>query len=320
MSLVGALMIGSLAAVLLESVGEGIRRRLRFPGAPVLDGIGGALLVAGIGLGLVWIAGAVALSTPGASRFRKDIQRSAIFARLNETLPPSGPFLNALARFDPFPRIQGPDAPVRAPDRRILRDPDTRAARASVVRVLGTACGLSVQGSGWVAAPETVVTNAHVVAGEDDTTVEAPDGTPLTAQAIGYETRNDVAVLRVPGLTAPALRRRTGASAGEPVAILGFPEDGPFTARAGRLGPTLTVTSEDSYGRGPVRRRMTAVRGDIRSGNSGGPIVDRGGRVVGTVFAATTGGPKGGYGVPAGIVGSALDAAGEPVDTGECAV
>src|SRR5438034_2506389 len=136
-SLVTALMVGGLAAVLFEAMGEGIRRRMSFPFADTIDGIGGALLVAALGLGLAWIMGAVALQTPGARKFRKDIQRSVILSALNRTLPPSGPLLNALSRADPFPRIRGPEANVAAPSRRIARDPDVLAAHRSVVRVLG---------------------------------------------------------------------------------------------------------------------------------------------------------------------------------------
>src|SRR3954470_23361821 len=89
-SLVTALMVGGLAAVIFEAMGESIRRRMMFPLAGTIDGIGGAALVAALGLTLVWIIGAVALQTPGARKFRKDIQRSEILSRLNETLPPSG--------------------------------------------------------------------------------------------------------------------------------------------------------------------------------------------------------------------------------------
>lgn len=319
-SLVTALMIGGLAAIVFEAVGEGIRRRLLFPFADVVDGVGGAILVATLGLGLVWIAGAVALQTPGARELRRDIQRSTILQKLNETLPPSGPLLNALARADPFPRIPGPEANVAPPSRRILRDGDVQAARAGVVRILGTACGLAVQGSGWVAAPEVVVTNAHVVAGEDDTTVRVDGGDELDAEAIDYDPKNDVAVLRVPGLGAPPLDLRMRGDVGAPVAILGYPKNGPFRAEPGRLGPTETVVSRDAYGAGPVRRRMTALRGRVRSGNSGGPAVDNTGRVVATVFAATTSGSQGGFGVPPGIVRAALAraAGGESADTGPC--
>jgi S1-C subfamily serine protease len=317
-SLVTALMVGGLAAVIFEAMGEGIRRRLVFPLAGTADGIGGAILVAALGLGLVWIAGAVALQTPGARKFRKDIQRSAILGKLNDALPPSGPILNALSRADPFPKIRGPGADVAAPTRRVLRDPDVRRARPSVVRILGTACGLAVQGSGWVAEPGLVVTNAHVVAGEDDTTVKVDGGDELDAQAVGFDPHNDIALLRVAGLDAPPLPRRSRVGPGEPVAILGFPEDGPYRSVAGRLGSTRTVLSQDAYGNGPVKRRMTSLRGEIRPGNSGGAVVDAQGSVVATVFAAITRGPKGGFGVPSGIVSSALEGARNPVDTGPC--
>jgi S1-C subfamily serine protease len=317
-SLVTALMVGGLAAVVFEAMGEGIRRRMLFPFAGAIDGIGGAVLVAALGLALVWIMGAVALQTPGARKFRKDIQRSVILSALNRTLPPSGLILNALSRADPFPRIRGPEANVAPPNRRIVRDPDVLAAHPSVVRVLGTACGLAVQGSGWVASPGVVVTNAHVVAGEDDTTVQTDGGPRHDAQAIAFDPHNDVAVLRVDALGSPPMRIRTQAPAGEPVAILGYPEDGPFHIAPGRLGETRTVISNDAYGNGPIERRMTALRGDIRSGNSGGPVLDAGGRVVATVFAATIRGPRGGFGIPSGIVTSDLRAARGPVGTGPC--
>jgi S1-C subfamily serine protease len=318
-SLVTALMIGGLAAVLFEAMGEGIRRRISFPFADTIDGIGGALLVAALGLGLVWIVGAVALQTPGARKFRKDIQRSFILSKLNKALPPSGSILNALSRADPFPSIHGPQADVPPPTRRILADPHVRAAHNSVVKVLGTACGLSVQGSGWAASGDVVVTNAHVVAGESDTTVQTDGGPQLDAQVILFDVHNDVAVLRVGGLGAPALTGRPRAPAGEPVAILGYPQDGPYHAAPGRLGPTETVISQDAYGQGPIRRRMTAIRANIRSGNSGGPVVDAQGQVVATVFAATTRGPRGGFGIPTGIVESDVRAARGPVSTGPCA-
>jgi S1-C subfamily serine protease len=317
-SLVTALFVGGLAAIVFEAVGVGIRRRLAFSGAELVDGVGGAALVATLALGLVWITGTVALQTPGARQFRKDIQRSAILQKLNEALPPSGPILNALARVDPFPRISGPEADVPPPNRRILRDPDVEDAHDSVVRVLGVACGLAVQGSGWVASPEVVVTNAHVVAGEDDTTVKLDGGDEMDAQAIAFDPHNDVAVLRVPGLSAPPLELRMQGDVGEQVAILGYPKNGPFQAVPGRLGDTRTVISQDAYGAGPVQRRITAVRGKIRSGNSGGPAVDETGGVVATVFAATTSGTQGGFGVPPGIVTAALRKADGPVDTGPC--
>jgi S1-C subfamily serine protease len=316
-ALMGALLGGGVVAVLLEEVGFRLRRRITLGPLAIVDGVGGAALIAALGLGLVWIGSAVALQTPGTRDLRHDIQRSTILRSLNDLLPPSGPILNALSRVDPFPTVRGPSARVPQPTRGIVADPDVKAARASVARVTGTACGLAVEGSGWVAAPETVVTNAHVVAGQDDTGVEVNGGSKRDAQAIAFDPSNDVAVLRVPGLRAPALAR-SGGDVGEPIGILGYPENGPFRAEPGRLGATETVISQDAYGNGPLRRRMTAVRGRIRSGNSGGPAVDGRGRAVATVFAAAQSGPPGGFGVPDAVVARALARAGGPVDTGPC--
>ena len=318
----GAVFIGGMAAVLLETVGRQLRRGLVIPGLGILDGLLGAVLSACVGLGLAWIFGAVALQTPGARTLRDDIQRSEILRRLNATLPPSGPILNALARFDPLPQIRAPRARVAPPDAAIARDPEVRAAAPSVVRLRGTACGLGVEGSGWVAAENVIVTNAHVVAGQDDTVVEAGGEPPrFEARAVHYDPKNDLAVLRVTGLPAPALPLAADPQAGTSGAILGYPRNGPYDVRAARLGPTRQVVSQDAYGRGPVRRPMTALRGLVRSGNSGGPVVGEDGRVVTTVFAATVGGgQRGGYGVPNAVVRRALSSLGqETVSTGPCA-
>jgi hypothetical protein len=320
-ALIGALAFGAALAAGLELLGFRLSHRLGSR-LGVLDGVGGAALVGCLGLGLVWIGGAVALHTPGASDLREPIQRSAILQELNERLPPSGPILQALARFDPFPQIEGPAPDVAPPTAAIARDPDVERAAGSVVKVLGTACGLGVQGSGWIAADGVVVTNAHVVAGQDDTTVQVRgEGPRLDAQAIWFDSRNDLAILRVPGVSGvAALRLDVGAEEGASAAILGFPENGPYDVEAGRLGQTSTVVSQDAYGRGPVRRTITAVRGLVRSGNSGGPMVDAAGRVVTTIFAASVSdGGRSGFGVPDSIVREALGRASGPVNTGPCA-
>jgi S1-C subfamily serine protease len=322
MALVCALVLGIALATFLEALGFQVRRRLG-EGVGAIDGLGGALLVGALGLVLAWVVGSVALQTPGARGLRHSIQRSLILRELNAVLPPSGPLLRALARFDPFPRIQGPGVDVRPPDRAIRRDPEVARAAGSVVRVLGTACGLGVQGSGWVAGDGVVVTNAHVVSGQDDTTVDVGgDGGSVDAQAIWFDVRNDVALLSAPGISgAPALGLSSGAGEGATAAILGFPENGQYDVRAARLGPTRTTISQDAYGRGPVQRQITALRGLVRSGNSGGPVVDGDGRVVATIFAASTddSGPRTGYAIPSPIVRDALAGARGPVDTGPCA-
>jgi S1-C subfamily serine protease len=319
---VGALTAGAILATGLEGVGLAVRRRLGpSRGVTAVDGLLGAALTGCVALGIAWIGASVALQSSQDRDVRRAVQRSAVLRELNEVLPPSGPILNALARFDPFPEIDGPPVRVGPPDSAIARDPQVRAAGEGVVRVLGTACGLGVSGSGWIASPGVVVTNAHVVAGTSDTTVqEGGEGTRLDAQAIAFDATNDIAVLRVEDLDAPALRLAPDSRAGVNGAVLGYPENGPYDVEPARLGETQTVRSQDAYGRGPVRRSITSLRGDVRSGNSGGPMVDGGGRVVTTVFAATLGaGTAGGYGVPNDVVREALADAGGPVGTGPCA-
>lgn len=317
----GALLGGAILSTGLEGLGWRLRRTLRVPGLSAVDGVLGSVLSACVALGICWVAGAVALQTPGAGDLRRDIQRSAILKELNAILPPSGPLLNAIARFDPFPQIDGPAAQVPAPTAKIARDPDVQAASASIVRVLGTACGLGISGTGWVAEPGIVVTNAHVIAGEEDTTVQVRgEGERLDATPVAFDPTNDIAVLRVDRLDAEPLEIASEAPRGRAGAILGFPLNGPYDVRAARLGTTQEVLSPDAYGRGPFRREITSFRGLVRPGNSGGPIVDARGRVAATVFASTRGtGAKGGFAIPNDLVRAQLASASGEVDTGPCA-
>jgi S1-C subfamily serine protease len=318
--LMGAVLGGAVLASGLEGIAIRLRRMLALPGLGAVDGLLGAGLSACVALGIVWVAGAFALQAPGAQGLRRDVQRSVILRQLNTVLPPSGPILNALARLDPLPSIGGPPPRVAPPREAIARAPGVQAAAPSIVRVLGTACGLRLEGSGWVAAPGIVVTNAHVVAGQEDTVVEGRGQDPgLPAEALVFDRRNDVAVLRVPRLTAPALRMAGSAPSGTAVAILGFPRNGPFSVRAGRVGATRTALTQDAYGQGPVSRSLTPFRGHVEPGNSGGPLVNARSQVVGTVFASSTGGPRGGFAVPNAVVSRDLRRARRPVDTGPCA-
>lgn len=321
-ALVGALGVGSMLAAGFSGIAYRLRSvAQRIPGFATVDGGLGALLSAAIALGLVWLAGAVALQTFGQVEVRQEVQRSSVLRTLNDVLPPSGPILNALARFDPLPAFRGPSADVPPPRAAIARTDGVRAAAASVVKVLGTACGLGVEGSGWVTPDGLVVTNAHVVAGQDDTTVQLEGRGPrLDAEAVAFDERNDIAVLAVGGLAAPGLALRDEVPAGTAAALLGFPENGPYDVRAARMGATSSAIARDAYGRGPVTRSITPLRGRVRHGNSGGPLVDAEGRVVGTVFATTVGGEqRGGYAVPNAVVAEVLAGAQGPVSTGPCA-
>jgi uncharacterized membrane protein required for colicin V production len=316
-----ALAGAAVGAILLETLGtlagSAVRARFRRPRLRTFDAAGGIVLGAIGGLAVMWVLGAVALLLPGQTDLRRDAQRSALLQRLNKVISPTD-LLNVLARIDPVPVIAGPAAPVGPPDARLARASGVRRAAPSVVRVLGTACGVGVEGTGWVARPELVVTAAHVVAGENDTVVERQSGARLPADVVFFDRRNDVAVLRVPNLGLRALRLRSPKS-GEAVAVLGFPENGPFTVTPARIGLTSLVLAEDAYGTGPVKRSITSLRGRVRHGDSGAPAVDASGLVQATIFAARLG-AVGGYGVPAEVVIHDLNSAGTtPVSTGNCA-
>ena len=320
----GGVLLGLFLAIALEGTGRNLSARLAsVPGGRLADRLGGALLFVALALAIAWVFGAVALHVPGQDNrsLRQAVQRSTILAALNERFPPSGPLLNVLRRINPTPTVRGPDADVAPPSRAAVEDPDVQAASASVVRVRGNACGLGVEGSGWVAAPGIVVTNAHVVAGQDDTVVATPDGTEYDVEVLAYQPRNDIAVLRANGLDAVPLTLAPAPRRGASGAVIGYPGGGPLTLRPARLGRTGRVASQDSYGRGPVQRLMTPFRGKVEGGNSGGPVVDRSGRVLATVFAASTDRDATGLGVPNRVVRRILGGRLEPgADTGPCAV
>ena len=300
-AVVGALLLQSVASIAGSFARGGLSV---IPPLKLLDSLGGLVAGAAMGLALVWVAGAVLLQLPGQTKLRDEVRGSLILQRLNQFVPPRT-VLRAFARIDPFPSIAGPAPPSTPPDSRVLSSGAVQKVRASVVRITATACGLGVEGSGWVASPHIVVTAAHVVVGASG--IEA-GGHP--ARALVVDRTQDVAVLRVPGLEARALPIVDPRS-GDSVAILGYPENGPFDARAGRIGATADVLDHGSL------REVTAISGLVRHGNSGGPAVNGAGQVEATVFAARLG-AQAGYGVPAAPVRAALAHAGGPVSTGRC--
>jgi S1-C subfamily serine protease len=334
--LVAALLataLGGVGKLLPSPLGKGSARWLR-----VLDGLGGATLLACLSLALVWLVGAV---SQGARSQGLGVEASRILAAVDDVLPSSRRVLDVLAIspaappafVDPVPQIKDAALPRRQlspPDPRILRDRDVRTAGRSVVRVVGAACGRGMQGTGWVAKKGIFVTNAHVVAGQKHTSVELRDGRRYAAEAIRYDPRNDLAVFRSRGVASAgvrALNLRLGAPSGTSAAILGYPNGGPFRVVAGRIGATQTVLSQDSYGRGPFRRPVTALRGRVRHGDSGGPVIDGKGRVVATTFLSTVAGRHrrparlqnvSGFGVPATVARTTLARAKGRVRTGPC--
>jgi S1-C subfamily serine protease len=247
----------------------------------------------------------VLLQLPGQTKLRGEVQQSVILQRLNTIAPPST-VLRAFSRVDPFPAIAGPAPPSVPPDTRVLASAGVQSARASVAKITAVACGLGVEGTGWFAGANLVVTAAHVVAGAHAIKVGS-----TSARALVVDRKQDVAVLRVQEPGAAPVLRLVEPHRGDPVAILGYPENGPFDARPGRIGASADVLV------GGRLREVTALSGLVRHGNSGGPAVNARGEVEAMVFAARIGG-SGGYGIPAAPIRAALARARKPVSTGSC--
>ena len=307
--LVGA--VGAIAgALLLQSVastaGAFARRSLWvLPPLKLLDTAGGLLAGAALGLATFWVAGVAILQVPVESSFRTRVQESVILKRLDAVVSPRT-FLRALASIDPLSTISGPAPPATALDPAIVTAGGVTAARRSVVRVKDTACGIGIEGSGWVAAPHLVVTAAHVVEGGHGITAGGHRATALLV-----DRSQDIAVLRVPRLRVPALGFGDPHE-GDAVAILGYPANGPFDAQPARIGSTADVVVSG------LVRAVTALSGIVRHGNSGGPAVNAAGKVESTIFAARAGSTHAGYGLPASTIRSALARARRPVSTGGC--
>src|SRR5215218_3095909 len=317
----GILAFAVLGEVVARTIGGSIRNRLSSPTSEALDGLGGAALGFALSLVLVWAVGVFALQSQPLAGLHPAVQNSRILQSLNERMP-SGLLTRAVANLEPLPQIRGPEPEVAAPEGSILKDPDVRAASARTLRVTGIACGYGVEGSGWIAGQNLVVTNAHVVAGESATRVQVGGaGEFLPAKVVVFDEKNDIAVLRVDRLGLTPLRLATP-QPGEPAAVIGFPENGPLDIEPARTGTTQRVVSSDAYDRGPVERTVTSFRVYVRPGNSGGPAVNANGQVVSTIFASRTDSDNSGYGIPSRIVHRYLQAAASrtiPVSTGGCA-
>ena len=310
-----------LGEVIARTIGGSIRDRLSSPTSETLDGFGGAVLGFALSLVLVWAVGVFALQSPTLAGLYPALRDSKILQALDERMP-SGLLTQAVAELEPLPQIRGPEPEVAAPEGSIVGDPDVQEASARTLRVTSRACGYGVEGSGWVAGRDLVVTNAHVVAGQTATHVVVGEtGRRLPAKVVVFDEKNDIAVLRVNGLGLTPLRLAPP-KPGKDVAVIGFPENGPLDIEPARTGPTQRVISGDAYDNGPVERVVTSFRVFVRPGNSGGPAVNKYGRVVSTIFASRTGSDNSGYGIPSRIVHRHLKVAADrtaPVSTEGCA-
>jgi len=330
----GALFIVILAAslgqALFQYAGARIRDKITWQPARALDAIGGAVLSALAVLIVAWALG-VAISGSRIGQVTPMVRESTVLAKVNAALPQAAG--NLLQAFNDvvgttfFPRYLEPFAPERIVEvepgpERLLTDPNVTRSIESVLKVRGTNdCGRGVEGTGFLYAPDRLMTNAHVVAGVDDPEIEFGDDS-VDADVVYYNEDLDVAVLDVESGAAPTLPFDTGHEGGDGVAIVGYPQDGPFDVQTGRIRSEQRLRSPDIYGEGTVIREVFSLRGLVRPGNSGGPILDSDGDVAGVVFAASVTDDDTGYALTADQVSDAADAgrdATNQVSTEDCA-
>jgi len=316
-SLIGALVGALLLHTLASFLGSAIRRVLMHGPLRVVDSLGGVVAGAALGLAVAWLAAAAALQVQG-STLRRTVQGSPILSTLVDAVPPRS-VLKTLAQIDPLPLIAAPpDLQLPEPDGSVLRSSVPAAAGPSVVKILSVACGVGIQGSGWVVDRGLVATNTHVIAGGKGTKIAAQNGQVVSAVPVYVDAVNDVALLAVSGLRAPPLEAAAKPADEEEVVLLGYPGDGPLTAAKATAGLPTKVVAPDAYGRHHRLRTVVPLRGRVERGDSGGPVVNARGRVVAMMFAATTLG-EGGFGVPVEEVLKGLESPLERVSSGPCA-
>lgn len=319
----------SAGQVGLQWVGVRVRDRISWHPVRALDAVGGAILAACAVLLVGWALG-VAISGASISALSKTVRASVVLRAVDSVLPESAPQalegFNNLVGTSLFPRYLEPFAPERinpvaAGPAWIRQAGAVTKAGESVVKIYGdNACGSGVEGTGWVVADGYVVTNAHVVAGVGTPSVLVGVG-QVAAQVVGYDPRIDLAVLHVDTGGMAPLPMSTEAGESDPVAILGFPNDGPFDIQAGRIRSQQKLRSPDIYGQGASIREVFSLRGLVRPGNSGGPVLDKQGRVVGVVFAASLTDADTGYALTAEQTSDLVDSSvgsTSPVSTGGC--
>lgn len=263
-----------------------------------LNSVGGAVLSVFAMLLVVWfVAGSYA--TGNSSSVARDIRQSQVLNAFDNLMPFDsyivGGQIEAMYNDTGFPTVfsgLGPEpiSPIGAPDAAILDQPGVVDAAEQTVKILGDGrtCNVRLEGSGFPFAPERVMTNAHVVAGTESLRVETSEGGPsYKATLVYFDPVMDLAVLDVPNLPVEALSFAGEANEGENAAVLGYPENGDLQKTPARVRDQLVAPGRDIYGEGSVVREVLSLRADVRPGNSGGPVVNRAGEVIGVVFAAS---------------------------------
>ncbi|NUS73412.1 MAG: MarP family serine protease [Corynebacteriales bacterium] len=301
----GLALIGQIAAFM---VGAALRDQLRSQSARVVDGIGGSIVSVLAVFIVAWMVAAPLASAP-EPWLASQVRRSAVLHTVDATVPDPvrglyGTFADAV-RDSEFPEIfdgltPSPARPVAAPDPELQDSPVVDKAHRSVVKVLGEApsCDRRSEGTGFVYAPNRVMTNAHVVAGTKTVKVELYDRR-YQARVVHYDPQLDLAVLYVPDLDAPALDWAPQAERADDAIVVGYPLDGPYTAVSARVRDRQTIRGPDIYGESTVHREVYSIRSQVRPGNSGGPMISPSGQVYGVIFAAAADDPETGYALTA---------------------
>jgi S1-C subfamily serine protease len=277
-------------------LGRAVRGALRNSGLRAVDSV--------IGVGLQLIAVLVAawmLATPLTSSDQPNlaaaVRGSKVLAQVDEVAPSwlkSVPTrLSALLDTSGLPDVlsqygRTPIIAVDAPDAALANDAVVAASRPSVVKIRGVApgCQKVLEGTGFVVAPNRVMSNAHVVAGSETVTVEV-DGQTYDASVVSYDPEADISILDVPNLPSQPLEFSLGAApTGTDAVVMGYPGGGDFVATPARVREIIELNGPDIYRSATVTREVYTIRGTVRQGNSGGPMIDRTGKVLGVVFGA----------------------------------
>jgi S1-C subfamily serine protease len=337
----GALIGQALAVFIGSRIRHRIDRRATNPhpngsssawhGVRVLDSVGGSIVSVVALLLVAWVVAAPLASSP-SPWLTSQIKRSAVIAGVDSVMPTAVSNLyTSLSRvvgngdfpqvFDPLTPTQVPS--VAAPDPALVKSAAVTRARLATVKVLGEApsCNRRLEGSGFVFSNQRVITNAHVVAGVRSVRVELA-GDTYKADVVVYDPQRDLAVLRVPTLTAPTLTFVTQpAAAGTDAIVVGFPLDGPYTPTAARVRDRRDITGPNIYNNSTVKREVYTLRSLVRSGNSGGPLLAQNGQVYGVIFAVAADNPDTGFALSAAEAAPVVRAgrtAQSSVSTGAC--
>ena len=314
-------------------LGHSIRDHIRFRSSRILDSLLGAIFQALATLIVLWLV-AIPLATGMPGSVSSSIRESRILAFVDsntprglETLPSKIAAMLTESGLPPLisPFDNRPILEVDAPNINVSNVELVESLRPSVINVMGDAgeCSRRLMGSGFVTAPDYVITNAHVVAGTDSVNLDTMIGV-REAEVVFYDPDVDIAVLYSPGLGIDPLPwAETPLDTGEDAIVMGFPLSGPFDASPARIRERIMITGSNIYASGQHEREAYSVRGNVRSGNSGGPMVNADGDVAGVVFGAAIDGTDTGYALTTEEVQSRIGDISRlttPVDTMQCAV